>query len=112
MRILQYNNTGELTITNFISKDAISSYAIISHKWLTETEESTFKDLTNRTALEKPGYDKLRFCGEQVRQNDLQYFWVDKCCNLSTRKTTLNSRKPTTQCFTNTATRRDTMSIY
>jgi hypothetical protein len=80
MRLLKYNNTGELTITNFISKDIIPPYAILSHRWLAETEEPTFKDLTNRTRQEKPGYEKLQFCGEQARQNDLQYFWVDTCC--------------------------------
>ena len=27
-----------------------------------------------------PGYNKIRFCGEQARRDDLQYFWVDTCC--------------------------------
>ena len=28
----------------------------------------------------KPGYNKIRFCGEQARRDDLQYIWVDTCC--------------------------------
>jgi hypothetical protein len=29
---------------------------------------------------DKTGYDKILFCGEQARRDDLQYFWVDTCC--------------------------------
>jgi hypothetical protein len=32
------------------------------------------------TGTSKPGYDKIRFCGEQARRDDLQYFWIDTCC--------------------------------
>ena len=32
------------------------------------------------TAMRKPGYDKISFCGEQARRDDLQYFWIDSCC--------------------------------
>ena len=28
----------------------------------------------------KPGYDKIRLCGEQAIRDDLIYFWVDTCC--------------------------------
>lgn len=28
----------------------------------------------------KPGYGKVRFCGEQVVRDGLQYFWIDTCC--------------------------------
>ena len=27
-----------------------------------------------------PGYNKIRFCGEQARRDGLQYFWIDTCC--------------------------------
>lgn len=28
----------------------------------------------------KPGYGKVRFCGEQAVRDGLQYFWIDTCC--------------------------------
>jgi Heterokaryon incompatibility protein (HET) len=79
MRLLQYSNIGDLMITNFVRND-IPHYAILSHRWLDATEEPTFEDLTKGTGQGKPGYEKLRFCGEQARQNGLKYFWVDTCC--------------------------------
>lgn len=80
MQLFRYSNTGELTITNFVDKDAIPAYSILSHRWLDAIEEPTFEDLTMRTEQEKLDYEKLLFCGEPARQNGLQYFWVDTCC--------------------------------
>ncbi|KAF2810837.1 uncharacterized protein BDZ99DRAFT_441433 [Mytilinidion resinicola] len=80
MRLLRYSNSEELTITNFVDNNAIPPYAILSHRWLDDTEEPTFEDLTKGAGQEKLGYKKLRFCIEQARQNGLQYFWVDTCC--------------------------------
>jgi hypothetical protein len=31
-------------------------------------------------AESKPGYGKIRFCGEQARRDGFQYFWIDTCC--------------------------------
>jgi hypothetical protein len=70
MRLLRHSNTGELTITHFADNDAIPPYAILSHTWLADTEEPTFEDLTKGTGQEKLGYEKLRFFGDQARQND------------------------------------------
>ena len=28
----------------------------------------------------KPGYEKIRFCGEQAARDKWQYFWIDTCC--------------------------------
>ena len=39
-----------------------------------------FEDITNGTGKDKPGYEKIRFCGEQASQDGLQHFWVDTCC--------------------------------
>ena len=30
--------------------------------------------------MAKPGYEKIRFCGEKARRDGLQYFWIDNCC--------------------------------
>jgi hypothetical protein len=81
MRLLQRSNTGTFGLTkNFVGNDPIPSYAILSHTWLSDTDEPTFEDLTNGTGQEKFGYEKIRFCGMQARQNGLEYFWVDTCC--------------------------------
>ena len=62
--------------------DTIPRYAILSHTctWGTDAEEVSFKDMIDGTGTSKPGYHKIRFCGEQARRDDLQYFWIDTCC--------------------------------
>src|SRR5271168_5226162 len=81
MRLLLRSETGEFSLTeDLVGDDPIPPYAILSHTWLADTEEPTFEDLTNGTGEEKLGYEKIRFCGEQARQDGLQYFWVDTCC--------------------------------
>lgn len=55
-------------------------YAILSHTWGPDEEEVTYEDLVNGTGTEKAGYEKLRFCARQARQDGIDYFWVDTCC--------------------------------
>jgi hypothetical protein len=43
-------------------------------------QRSTFDDIINGTGEDKPGYEKIWFCGEQARQDGLLYFWIDTCC--------------------------------
>jgi hypothetical protein len=78
MRLLKYQD-GRLTIASF-NKDAIPRYAILSHTWGADAEEVTFADLAEGGGKHKPGYKKIRFCGEQAQQDSLHYFWVDTCC--------------------------------
>jgi hypothetical protein len=83
MRLLFCNADGEYGLTaDLVGDSTIPPYAILSHTWLVDTEEPTFKDLTNGTGKEKLGYEKIRFCGDQARQDGLQYFWVDTCCTI------------------------------
>ena len=42
-------------------------------------EQVTFRDLEG-TGKSKPGYKKIRFCGEVSRRDSMQYPWDDKCC--------------------------------
>ncbi len=77
MRLLERQNDGEFTFTDDII-DNIPHYVILSHTW--GAEEVTFRDLMDGTGKDKTGYNKIRFCGEQARRDDLQYFWVDTCC--------------------------------
>jgi len=81
MRLLLRSDTGEFSLTkDLVGDDTIPPYAILSHTWGADADEVTFEDLTNGTGKNKPGYEKIRFCGEQARQDDLQYFWIDTCC--------------------------------
>ncbi|KAH9203198.1 hypothetical protein DL95DRAFT_506417 [Leptodontidium sp. 2 PMI_412] len=77
MRLLQYNNGSDFSLTELFESD-MPKYAILSHRW--EAEEATFKDLRNGTGTKKAGYEKIRFCGEQATRDGLKYFWVDTCC--------------------------------
>ncbi|KAK8905635.1 hypothetical protein QC760_005557 [Botrytis cinerea] len=81
MRLLQYSDTGRFTLTkDFIGDDQIPPYGILSHTWGPNEEEVTFEDILNGTGEVKPGYEKIRFCGEQAKQDGLLYFWIDTCC--------------------------------
>ena len=75
MRLLKLNSHVGFCLETF-SATAIPSYAILSHTWGREDEEITFKDLIDGTG----GYQKLQFCGNQAKADDLHYFWVDTCC--------------------------------
>jgi hypothetical protein len=36
-----------------------------------EDQEVTFRDLVDGTGKDKPGYDKIRFCNQQAKQDGL-----------------------------------------
>ncbi|KAH6703067.1 heterokaryon incompatibility protein-domain-containing protein [Leptodontidium sp. MPI-SDFR-AT-0119] len=78
MRLLQYNNDGDFTQTEFFEGDIPKKYAILSHRW--GAEEVTLADLKNGNCKRMAGYSKIQFCGEQAKRDGLQYFWVDTCC--------------------------------
>jgi len=80
MRLLQYNNNGDLSLTEFDESD-IPEYAILSHTWEQDnSKEVSYAEVISRTGQDKEGFKKIRFCGEQARQDGLPYFWVDTCC--------------------------------
>ena len=66
MRLLQYNDESEFSLTEDYVDD-IPRYAILSHRW--GGEEVTFRDLMDGIGKSKAGYDKIRFCGEQAKQD-------------------------------------------
>jgi hypothetical protein len=80
MRLLEYNNDGELSLTKDFVGGEIPEYAILSHTWGADTEEVTYRDLIDGTRKNKVGYKKIQFCGEQARRDGLHNFWVDTCC--------------------------------
>jgi hypothetical protein len=81
MRLLQRSKTCEFSLTeDLVGDKAVPPYAILSHTWGADAEEVTFEDMTIDTGKDKPSYGKIQFCGEQAKQDGLQYFWVDTCC--------------------------------
>jgi hypothetical protein len=54
MRLLERKNDDEFTLTKDII-DNIPHYAILSHTWGADTEEVTFRDLTDGTGKDKTG---------------------------------------------------------
>jgi hypothetical protein len=45
-----------------------------------DSDEVNFQDLVNHTGREKVGFCKIELCGQQARQDNLEYFWIDTCC--------------------------------
>jgi len=74
MRLLRWNDAGEVSFTqDFVGDDTIPPYAILSHTW-EEGQEVTYKDVIDGAGKEKSGYKKIEFCGEQARKDNLEYF--------------------------------------
>lgn len=79
MRLLKLEPNGEFRVTPDWMRD-LPSYAILSHTWGADTDEVSFKDIMNGLGKTKLGYEKIRFCCEQARRDNLWYFWIDTCC--------------------------------
>jgi hypothetical protein len=104
MRLLYYGVEGELLLTDdLVDESALPAYAILSHTWVEgqdvtlqdlkagtgqeleagtgqELEAGTYQELKAGTYQDKPGYQKIEYCGRQAQRDGLQYFWVDTCC--------------------------------
>jgi WD40 repeat protein len=80
MRLLELQPNGNICLTRNFLESAIPRYAILSHTWGDEKEEVTFQDMVKGADQGKPGFEKIKFCGEQAARDELQYFWVDSCC--------------------------------
>lgn len=79
MRLLKINSDNTFSLIEAPEKK-VPAYAILSHTWEADDQETTFQDLKHGVGESKTGYRKIRFCGEQAKQDGLQYFWVDSCC--------------------------------
>jgi hypothetical protein len=81
MRLLKCKSDDSFSLLDFTSRE-IPGYAILSHTWGADKEEITFQDLEDVTdeCKSRAGYEKLRFCAEQAKNDGLEYFWVDTCC--------------------------------
>ncbi|KAI1357973.1 heterokaryon incompatibility protein-domain-containing protein [Xylaria arbuscula] len=79
MRLLITQPDGSLALTEDLSKD-IPQYAILSHTWGHDSQEVTFKDISEGAGQQKEGYRKIKFCRDRAASDGLQHFWVDTCC--------------------------------
>ena len=103
MRLLRRCDAGECILAEHLRRDdTIPPYAILFHTWGADPDEVTFEDMTNGTGKDKAGCEKIRFCGEQARQEGLQYFFLIPAA--STRPAKLSSRTLSTPCSAGTAT--------
>jgi hypothetical protein len=57
-----------LAVQNFC-RVTVPPYAILSHTWGADADEVIFADLGKGDGTHKPGYKKIRFCGEQAQQD-------------------------------------------
>lgn len=73
MRLLQLDDRPSFSLANF-AEDKVPRYAILSHIWGRDSEEVTYKDIVDGTRSSKAGYDKLRFCAVQAKNNGLGYY--------------------------------------
>ncbi|KAK4641591.1 HNWD NOD-like receptor bm1 [Podospora bellae-mahoneyi] len=80
MRLLERDDVGGIYPTKKLLRDQIPPYAILSHTWGPDEEEVSYKDLEDDRAVNKPGYNKIRFCADQARRDGLKFFWIDTCC--------------------------------
>ena len=95
MRLLHFTEKGDLIVTKF-PNNKVPTYAILSHTWgRGEDDEVTFEDMAAGTGKQKPGYEKLLFCGQNAKDDDIHHFWVDTCCidktNVNELTTAINS---------------------
>lgn len=79
MHLLYTGDDGDLSLAEFFGKQ-IPFYAILSHTWIANHEEVTYKDIMKGRGKEKAGYGKLNFIAKQAAADELKYFWVDTCC--------------------------------
>ncbi|KAF1988157.1 HET-domain-containing protein [Aulographum hederae CBS 113979] len=79
MRLLKLENSGEICLIER-SRNDIPQYAILSHTWGPDGEEVTYDDMIKKSGEHKLGYKKIQFCGNQAKNDGLQYFWIDTCC--------------------------------
>lgn len=80
MRLLRCTDDGFTLTKDFRPHEERPEYAILSHRWGLDDEEVTHADLVNNAGETKVGYEKLRFCARQTKQDNLLHFWVDTCC--------------------------------
>jgi hypothetical protein len=84
MRLLRLDSAKSKWVLKDFPGPVTPFYAILSHTWGRDDDEVKFEDIQDGQRAysdsSKSGYDKLRFCQEQVEKDGLIYFWIDTCC--------------------------------
>ncbi|KAI4671112.1 uncharacterized protein J4E88_009510 [Alternaria novae-zelandiae] len=85
MRLLHIKSDGHLEFTkDIIRVEEIPPYAILSHTW--KEPEVVFNDLKSCGIMgvvdpeKRDGWNKIQFCAQQAKRDNLDHFWVDTCC--------------------------------
>ncbi|OAP61297.1 hypothetical protein AYL99_03498 [Fonsecaea erecta] len=79
MHLLSLDADSQPSLTLFPEHEA-PAYAVLSHTWAAPNHEVTFRDISENSARDKLGYQKIHFCGRQAHMDGLKYFWIDSCC--------------------------------
>lgn len=80
MRLLNFDDAGEVQLIRQLFDGEIPRYAILSHTWGEEEEEVSFEDvMQKRVDRNSKGYAKIKFCARQARRDGLDHFWIDTC---------------------------------
>ncbi|KAH7071873.1 heterokaryon incompatibility protein-domain-containing protein [Paraphoma chrysanthemicola] len=79
MRLLRIEEQGDFSLVEYTSEN-VPRYAILSHRWGSDADEATFKDVLENTGKSKPGYIKILKCTQQAARDGYKYVWVDTCC--------------------------------
>lgn len=79
MRLLKIEDGIVLTYTKDLIDD-IPPYVILSHTWLDDEDEVTYKDLIKGRGRDKIGYQKIDFCAKRAISDGFEYLWIDSCC--------------------------------
>ncbi|KAK1244443.1 hypothetical protein MKX07_003242, partial [Trichoderma sp. CBMAI-0711] len=80
MRLLELGHDDISRFTRDLAEGSIPPYAILSHRWGAENEEVVLKDIIDGAWRTKAGYDKIKFCADRAKCDNLQHIWVDSCC--------------------------------
>jgi len=70
MRLLRLEDDDKFSLTELVGNN-IPRYGILSHTWGADNKEVTFKDLVKGKGKNKPGYNKILFCGKQAAKDGL-----------------------------------------
>jgi hypothetical protein len=68
-------DTTTLKLKSFVDDYHTPPYAILSHTW--GDNEVIFTDMESTRAQDHPGFDKIRLCCKQAKEEGFEYAWVD-----------------------------------
>ncbi|GIZ43062.1 hypothetical protein CKM354_000630500 [Cercospora kikuchii] len=81
MRFLEVDDSDRFRLTkDFPASEIPRRYAILSHTWGGDGDEVSFHDMQQESGVDKPGFEKIRFCAWRARCDGIKYFWIDTCC--------------------------------